>query len=86
MVEGTPLLRVQIGNGLEGSNPFLSATISYGCNQLIFLMFWKVNFVRYPTLPEKTDRSVRRHPLRLRVAAYSTPCCSCAMMAIAQEA
>ena len=25
MVEGTPLLRVQIGNGLEGSNPFLSA-------------------------------------------------------------
>jgi DNA end-binding protein Ku len=26
VVEGTPLLRVQIGNGLEGSNPFLSAT------------------------------------------------------------
>ena len=27
MVEGTPLLRVQIGNGLEGSNPFLSAIV-----------------------------------------------------------
>ena len=26
MVEGTPLLRVQMGNCLEGSNPFLSAT------------------------------------------------------------
>ncbi len=29
MVEGTPLLRVQIGNGLEGSNPFLSATLPH---------------------------------------------------------
>lgn len=26
MVEGTPLLRVQAGNRLEGSNPFRSAT------------------------------------------------------------
>lgn len=26
MVEGTPLLRVQTGNRLEGSNPFVSAT------------------------------------------------------------
>ena len=26
MVEGTPLLRVQAGNRLEGSNPFVSAT------------------------------------------------------------
>ena len=26
MVEGTPLLRVQTGNCLEGSNPFVSAT------------------------------------------------------------
>ena len=26
MVEGTPLLRVQAGNRLEGSNPFGSAT------------------------------------------------------------
>ena len=26
MVEGTPLLRVQAGNRLEGSNPFHSAT------------------------------------------------------------
>ena len=26
MVEGTPLLRVQTGNRLEGSNPFHSAT------------------------------------------------------------
>ena len=25
MVEGTPLLRVQAGNRLEGSNPFVSA-------------------------------------------------------------
>lgn len=25
MVEGTPLLRVQTGNRLEGSNPFVSA-------------------------------------------------------------
>ena len=28
MVEGTPLLRVQAGNRLEGSNPFHSATFS----------------------------------------------------------
>jgi hypothetical protein len=26
VVEGTPLLRVQTGNRLEGSNPFVSAT------------------------------------------------------------
>ena len=26
MVEGTPLLRVQARKGLEGSNPFVSAT------------------------------------------------------------
>ncbi len=26
MVEGTPLLRAQTGNRLEGSNPFVSAT------------------------------------------------------------
>ena len=26
MVEGTPLLRVQTGNRLEGSNPFVSAS------------------------------------------------------------
>jgi hypothetical protein len=26
VVEGTPLLRVQVRKGLEGSNPFLSAT------------------------------------------------------------
>jgi hypothetical protein len=26
VVEGTPLLRVQAGNRLEGSNPFVSAT------------------------------------------------------------
>ena len=26
MVEGTPLLRVHTGNGIEGSNPFVSAT------------------------------------------------------------
>ena len=29
MVEGTPLLRVQMGNCLEGSNPFLSATFPF---------------------------------------------------------
>ena len=28
VVEGTPLLRVQAGNRLEGSNPFVSAIIS----------------------------------------------------------
>ena len=28
MVEGTPLLRVQTGNRLEGSNPFVSANFS----------------------------------------------------------
>ena len=28
MVEGTPLLRVHTGNGIEGSNPFVSATCS----------------------------------------------------------
>ena len=27
MVEGTPLLRAQTGNRLEGSNPFVSATL-----------------------------------------------------------
>ena len=26
MVEGTPLLRAHTGNGIEGSNPFVSAT------------------------------------------------------------
>ena len=30
MVEGTPLLRVQAGNRLEGSNPFVSATSLQG--------------------------------------------------------
>jgi hypothetical protein len=48
VVEGTPLLRVQIGNGLEGSNPFLSATdlwnaqsssISSNSSALAFLLF-----------------------------------------------
>lgn len=29
VVEGTPLLRVQTGNRLEGSNPFVSATFRY---------------------------------------------------------
>lgn len=29
MVEGTPLLRVQAGNRLEGSNPFVSATLTH---------------------------------------------------------
>lgn len=32
MVEGTPLLRVQAGNRLEGSNPFVSATNPYEIN------------------------------------------------------
>jgi hypothetical protein len=27
VVEGTPLLRAHTGNGIEGSNPFVSATI-----------------------------------------------------------
>lgn len=29
MVEGTPLLRVQTGDRLEGSNPFVSATYHF---------------------------------------------------------
>jgi hypothetical protein len=32
VVEGTPLLRVQTGNRLEGSNPFLSATYTKSSN------------------------------------------------------
>lgn len=34
MVEGTPLLRVQTGNRLEGSNPFVSAKILRACSRL----------------------------------------------------
>jgi hypothetical protein len=34
VVEGTPLLRAQTRKGLEGSNPFVSAT-----HPLIYLLF-----------------------------------------------
>ena len=37
MVEGTPLLRVQTGNRLEGSNPFVSATCPHESVLLIRL-------------------------------------------------
>ncbi len=30
MVEGAPLLREYTGNGIEGSNPFVSATNTHG--------------------------------------------------------
>ena len=45
MVEGTPLLRVQTGNRLEGSNPFVSATfpnnnpLLQACPAFVFVVF-----------------------------------------------
>lgn len=45
MVEGTPLLRVQVRKGLEGSNPFLSASFPNIPKWLIFLVFRRVGFL-----------------------------------------
>ena len=54
MVEGAPLLREYTGNGIEGSNPFVSATLPFlmiymGRLGRPFLLFylglWRISFV-----------------------------------------
>ena len=52
MVEGTPLLRVQVRKGLVGSNPILSATFPHVCNVLVCRDSGKSDFRGAPVCPE----------------------------------
>ena len=47
MVEGTPLLRVQAGNRLEGSNPFGSATYPTYPTDIVVFMSYFVDYVHH---------------------------------------
>ena len=46
MVEGAPLLREYTGNGIEGSNPFVSATFR----------FWRVTLSSFGLLKELENK------------------------------
>src|SRR5690606_21368910 len=80
----TPLLRVQIGNGLEGSNPFLSAIFrKHLFSQHFFsinapVVHQKVHRKNAPSLPSQKERrlagsdSSARHP-RSVLASFTDP-------------
>lgn len=72
MVEGTPLLRVQAGNRLEGSNPFVSATcpresvlpIRLWPDFLVVFEGYAGGAEHWPRLQEARERSLRSDILR----------------------